>query len=484
MSFAPPIARDGFHYNGDLYVEVGNLNRHKRASIPEITAILRPDLKPSKANAAASPIKDPVGHWYEAQLIHYGLPPSKDKARAKMRLLEALNTSKLVVPAGIAKLETELKKDYAAADRKAKAQYKAQMASSGKSDLASVSKKRKEPVPTNSINVNINFGSYAGAYLGNQMQTMPDFMAGANGVSMPHADSPAAKKPKTAAAAKSKGSNAPKQGDVQTVKKEPKPKATSAPKKATSKKEPDESLPRSVRPIPTARWSGPTRQAAGSPAPEKKPPTKKETAVKQEPTSNTAMAARPKQTARRSVPVKSESSPKKAPAVKKEPSVKRESSTQQELYSPNKPKLGLINGYYEISCPKIEYEWPDYADNMSLILCLDTPGVWGSYDFGMFSGILHLNERPWNPSHDPILCSWRGRDNGEGEMIFGGDCVGEIAFLGDGRIEGYLSLYGICEFTGMRVPGPGSAPRNAASMRQEWDGYNDSAYEEERANRW
>ena len=95
MAFAQPAVKDNFLYNGDLFVDVGNLNRHKRASVAEITEVLRPDLKNVK-NAAA--VKDPVGHWYEAQLIHYGLPPSKDKARAKMRLLENLNQSKLTVP--------------------------------------------------------------------------------------------------------------------------------------------------------------------------------------------------------------------------------------------------------------------------------------------------------------------------------------------------------------------------------------------------
>ena len=131
--------------------------------MPEITAILRPDLK--KANAAlATSIKDPVGHWYEAQLIHYGLPPSKDKARAKMRLLEALNASKLVVPAHITALETSLRKEYEAAERRAKAEYKKAglLAAGVKSESE---KKRKEradvtTVSVNPVNVNINFGNY------------------------------------------------------------------------------------------------------------------------------------------------------------------------------------------------------------------------------------------------------------------------------------------------------------------------------------
>ena len=154
MSFASPVSRDGFHYNGDLYVEVGNLNRHKRASIAEITSILRPDLKKS---ASAQAPKDQVGHWYEAQLIHYGLPPSKDKARAKMRLLEALNGSKLAVPKAVTKLEADLKKEYTAADRKAKAEYKAKMGATPIKETAT-GKKRKQSDMVNNVNVNISFG--------------------------------------------------------------------------------------------------------------------------------------------------------------------------------------------------------------------------------------------------------------------------------------------------------------------------------------
>ena len=125
MSFAPPVSRGNLHYNGDLYVEVGTLNRHKRATVDEITTILRPDLKKKSTKSSIDAPKDHVGHWYEAQLIHYGLPPSKDKARAKMRLLEALNSSRLVVPPNMAQMEAEMKREYATAERKAKAQYKA-----------------------------------------------------------------------------------------------------------------------------------------------------------------------------------------------------------------------------------------------------------------------------------------------------------------------------------------------------------------------
>lgn len=96
MSFTAAVGKDGFFYNGsELFVEVGGVNRHPRAAISELTELLRPDKKQLKGAAAP----DKVGHWYEAQLMHYGLPSSKDKARCKVRLLDALNNHTLNVPA-------------------------------------------------------------------------------------------------------------------------------------------------------------------------------------------------------------------------------------------------------------------------------------------------------------------------------------------------------------------------------------------------
>lgn len=142
MAFAAPVVRDQFLYTGgDLFVDVGNLNRHKRASVAELTTLLRPDLKKSKGGGEQS--KDQVAHWYEAQCLHYGLPPSKDKARAKLRLLEALNTSKLEVPARLASLESEMKKEFVAAERKARAHHKASLQGPGANEAPPASKKRK-----------------------------------------------------------------------------------------------------------------------------------------------------------------------------------------------------------------------------------------------------------------------------------------------------------------------------------------------------
>ncbi|KAI4113871.1 MAG: hypothetical protein LQ345_005241 [Seirophora villosa] len=468
MAFAPPAVRDSFSYNGELYVDVGNLNRHKRASVAELTQILRPDLNKSKKNA---PVKDPVGHWYEAQLIHYGLPPSKDKARAKMRLLENLNNANLNVPPSIISLESDLKKEFAAAERKIKAQHKAAIAlTQSTSAKEAQSKKRKESDVN--VTVNLNFGPRASP---SEDTTAP------------------AKKRKLQTAPR--GKNNPLSTAVRTL--------------ATETPVDDASIGSSIKR---------TKQTARRGGSKAVPPAEfSHAAFHRSGTDSGAIAApstgsakeRPKQTARRSASsslsyrplvlsshsdfesttVKKEPAIKKEPAVKKEPGVKKEPKVKMEPASkksnrttPAVPSLGLINGIYDITCPAMEREW-DY-EGFNLILTLESPSVWGQYDLGMFSGLLLIPERPYSASNQELPFSWRGRENGEGEMNFGDDCRGGITFLGDGRIEGWINVYGDCPFEGQRRLGPGAPVRSARSMYDEWDMYNSDEYERERVGRW
>lgn len=465
MSFAPPISRDGFHYNGDLYVEVGNLNRHKRASIAEITALLRPDLTKSKGKS--TPSKDEVGHWYTAQLIHYGLPPSQDKARAKVRLLEALNASKLIVPPEIKKLEDLLQKEYQAAERKAKAAYKKANTLSTEGN----SKKRKQPEPpSTTVNVNLNlggipFGSFtkiqdSSTPLPKKTKTMPKKVNAESVLA-----SPAPKKKQTAR--KSTGAMA-----AATRPAFDEPSASPAPRpKQTARK--STSTPAPKQTAPTARSVPAQPPVKKDPAIKRDPPVKREPGIKSEPRAPVGKAH----------PVKRE------PGIKPEPStpMKKALAVKSEQSIKSTPKLGLINGYYAISCPYLASEFSGEHDGSSfhLILALESPCIWGAYDFGAFSGILHLAQRPFFPSQEPIPLEWRGRENGEGEMSFGDDCHGEMAFLGNGQITGSLNnLYGErCDFEGVKVAEEGTR-RSAGSMRAEWDGYNDEAYEEERTGRW
>ncbi|MCJ1280675.1 hypothetical protein MMC21_008505 [Puttea exsequens] len=491
MAFAQPVTRGNFLYNGDLYVDVGNLNRHKRVSLAEITEVLRPDLKKSKSGP---PLKDPVGHWYEAQLIHYGLPPSKDKARAKMRLLENLNNSNLKVPPGIIAIESDLKKEFAAAERKAKAQHKASVAANnlGKKKPKADAKRKLPESGTlaPNIHVNINIGSTPPSGLGSFTSQI---------------DSPPAKRTKQIARRGGGPSSGLLRAGVQSrsVTDQSTPSIHSHEDQAPRKYSTKQTARRSIGSFGIgSRDSDSVFDISKlTAATNKKAVAKKETnaksdaktskvKVKQEPILKKELSKEPntkkEPKIKKRPAVKNESAVNKEPAAKKEPKVKKELNVTHRpvtTLTSSYSSLGLINGVYDITCPKLEGEWNNCRD-LTLILTLDSTSLWGAYDFGVFAGIIRFAERPWSPSDEGLHFQWRGRETGEGEMSFGDDCHGEMAFVGGGGIAGIVNLYGDCPFQGVRRNGPGTPVRSAVSMRNEWDGYSNEAYEHERRARW
>tara|TARA_R110002003_G_scaffold505_3_gene20131 strand:+ start:1603 stop:2166 length:564 start_codon:yes stop_codon:yes gene_type:complete len=121
-AFAPPARRGDFIYSSVLQADPGNSIPHPRASVAELAALLRPEApnlySKGRKPDFSTPAKDPPWHFYAAQLIHYGLPITKDKSRAKLKLLDAMNQFKLEVPAWVLKLEGELRNEWDAENRK------------------------------------------------------------------------------------------------------------------------------------------------------------------------------------------------------------------------------------------------------------------------------------------------------------------------------------------------------------------------------
>ncbi|OJD11327.1 hypothetical protein AJ78_07879 [Emergomyces pasteurianus Ep9510] len=149
--------------------------------------------------------------------------------------------------------------------------------------------------------------------------------------------------------------------------------------------------------------------------------------------------------------------------------------------------LGLLNGRYSLESSDLR-EWSMYDDHpFTLILTLHQNALWGAYDFGMFSGVLYIPQRPWESSADKKYeFSWRGRENSEGQVSFDDSRQkGWIRFLGNGRIDGMIGVYGKARFSGVRVSGEQTrSERDAASLREEWDRYSQEVYEYERVARW
>nr|OQO21367.1 hypothetical protein B0A51_11984 [Rachicladosporium sp. CCFEE 5018] len=315
----PAVIRGEFLYRDTLLVDVGgDLKRHPRASISE--------LKPLLDGTAP---KDQVAHWYEAQLIHYGLQRSKDKNTAKLRLSQALSQKKLVVPSHIGDMEVQMRKEYASNVRRAKtAATKAagtdlNAATSGKAKSAK--RKADDGDPTHP-------------------QKRTKITLKVDGVKLEIDRSmDAVVKPAARAKALKEASKA------QPV---PKPKA---PQKSSA-------LDKTTSASMTASTTTPRSTAKQTATTDKPSKVKKDTKPKPE------------------AKVKPEPKHKAAPKIKPEPKVKPEPS-----YSPPSPSARNITGVYNISCTQLEEQAPECADTLCLFLCVEKADnrpdrIWGSFD--------------------------------------------------------------------------------------------------------
>lgn len=124
-SSSPPVSRDGFFYDGHgLFVEVDS-NKHYREDSDSLYALLThvdPPPVYTKSGTLAKrqppPFKDRPGHFYRAQLVHYGLKPVTVKKAAKGLLLSAFDQDNtLAVPNNILRLEADLKAQFEQKDK-------------------------------------------------------------------------------------------------------------------------------------------------------------------------------------------------------------------------------------------------------------------------------------------------------------------------------------------------------------------------------
>jgi hypothetical protein len=501
MAHAAAVSNGKYSFALDsFYVETSGHQVHRRATIPEIQALFHPGHQQQQQQRGA----DPTGHWYEAQLLHYGLPPSKTKAVAKTRLLDAVNGGKLAVPTDVLKIEADLKKEWKKKDK----DLRAERAKQGESSAPDAGKKKR---------VRADDGIKDGQ--------------------RPAAPAKKAKSSETSSKQSNKESSGPAASKPTPV------KASTATTSTT------DSSTRKPRTKLTARCSSrggmhSSSRTAAVKSESVEPPKKKQTArrggamnTSSKPTAETTENSEPpkmKQTARCSrgamsgssrinapktetseAPKKKQPAPRGGGALRgRQPTVSpaddvyskpNGSRSESDIEMPNAndfgdesgsdgysspdpadtPRLGLINGYYEIESPSLD-EWSQFPqEDFSLLLSLSGNSVWGEYDFGMFYGILHMPKRPWTASEETIPFKWRGGNRSDSEIRFGNDNKGFIRFLGEGKIEGEINCYGHAKFSGWRTSGDDtSSPRTVASLRREWAGYNEDEYDRRQAARW
>jgi hypothetical protein len=429
---APFVVRGEFVYHDTLFVDVGGaLKRHARASTGELKTYLE-----GKAP------KDQVAHWYEAQLIHYGLQRSKDKNTAKVRLQQALSQKKLAVPPHIVEMEAGMKKDYVASIKKSRSAA-SKAAKGGAEDhlvAKAPGKKRKKS------------DEITEATTATSKKTKITMKIGDVEVSIDHDSGDArstGRKSKAVASSPATAASTAKGKAVRTLAPTRKPPATPQARKTTQN---DLQTPS----VSALKFSGTPGQSIGLPsksAAPQKARVKTEPKVKSEP--NTG----------RGTPSKS------APKVKSE--VKPETAASES------PNSRFITGVYNVSSPQLEEQYPGDANNFRFFLCVDNEAhkIWGGFELASKSGVLCITDDYTNIDV-PLSFGWRARDSHRGGLSFGRGCFGHVQFFGDREFS--ATVFNMfpepVELQGERRPGPLWCGKSAWQFEREWEGFVAEAY--------
>ncbi|RTE84494.1 hypothetical protein BHE90_000861 [Fusarium euwallaceae] len=455
---APPVSEGSFAFaHGDFFVEASGQNRHRRATPQEL-----------KTHFTSGNDKDHPAHWFEAQLIHYGLQPSKTKSVARMRLFDAVNAGNLKVPADVTKIEGKLKKEWTKNDREAKKASKASTSTPAK--VAGAKRKADDDAgPSKKAKITITMVTTTTTTTTTRRTTTK---ASASKASASKASTSKASAAKAPSATPTKKQTARQGG------------ASSTPSRTTAG-DLQSQVPPSHRMARRGGISqGPTR-ASRQDSPES-PPRKKQTARR----SNAFMARgrieapspRPSGYDFGAPPPYSE-----YPGDGGYPSYSDrydndgyDNGYEDEV---SLAPLGLLNGDYEVDSEDVTGQWNYDPDDFELTLTLSGSSLWGRFNLGIYEGIFFIEDRPMRSSHEKVPFKWRGRED-QGQIWYGNNNNGWIKFLGDGRIEGFLGAQSL-SFQGRRFPDQPTRSRiDARDMKNEWDRYSQEEYDRENRARW
>ncbi|PSN71010.1 hypothetical protein BS50DRAFT_659927 [Corynespora cassiicola Philippines] len=447
-AFAPPVRRGDFFYSSVLYVDVGNGNHHPRANVPELAALLRPDTpKPTKTaqtQVPLTPTKDQVGHWYTAQLVHYGLLRTNDKNAAKVRLLNALNQSKLEVPAWISKMEGELRKEWESDNRRLK------KGSKGTAKYGSGA--RAAPATNDNSGVHVNVAVNLSVSPGFLSTPQPSRSSLSNILVTKTDTLPPHKAPST----KRKRQNEP---DAKTA-----PTRSSKTPKTTPKKSQEHTL---------------------NDVSSNNTPFAKKSRVKSE--------ARMKKgtTRKRETTTKKETATTKQPAVKKEHAIKRESvfskeprakknTTTHEEYSNSVPLT--LSRTYEITCPSAtENLYIHSGLDLQLLKDEGSDVWWAGFTWDAWNVVIKMQPGPGAMGNlgQPCTLGWRFQNYDTGEIRFWQGCTGYMTCFSDSSLSASLFNVpdvGTVEFWGTRLPGSREGERTVREFEQDWDNFRLQTY--------
>ena len=93
-----------------------------------------------------------------------------------------------------------------------------------------------------------------------------------------------------------------------------------------------------------------------------------------------------------------------------------------------------VAGVYNLSSPQLELELPEQAANFCLFLHKEEHTIWGGFELGLRSGVLHADNLKIN---EPEAFGWRARDTADvSALTFGRRCYGEIELYGGQYVRG------------------------------------------------
>ncbi|KAK0333128.1 hypothetical protein LTR94_022126 [Friedmanniomyces endolithicus] len=440
-----------------------------------------------------SNIKDPPAHWYECQLIHYGLRPSKTKSVAKLRLLDAFNEGSTVVPQSLQNLETELRKQWNKIERQTR-------------------KERKEMTSTTS----------AAAQGQTAQQTIKEPGRAAKQGDRVAASKGAGKKRKlnddtsdvTAALSNARAAAVTKLDRAKAHMSGPSAMQDSARKQraeGTTAKRAKSAPAFARRSIPSERGSHCESERSALTAPASfgaHLPRSRQTARRSRPFNpGTRFDSRPSLTTMRAreawdIPSgarteRSLSTSCPVDEIDEDDVVMQDASfnshdeergvfesVKQEDACPSYPQgsdlVGVVNGMYNVRT-SINGEWDEYNGHQSTItLTFHGDELWGSYDFGMFNGVIRMTERRRDSSDDTVDFQWRGIENSEHIISYNDSRqTGQIAFDGGGVVSGtFHGMYREVSFQGLRVDCRQTGDEQTYStLHKEWDSYSEEAFE-------
>ncbi|OCT48701.1 hypothetical protein CLCR_04870 [Cladophialophora carrionii] len=456
---APEVRRGDFIYRDTLFVDLGPNRRHPRASAQDLKDLLLPSSKQmkkkkggsgsgSESGSAPKP-KDQVAHWYEGQLIHYGLPRAREKNTAKVRLTNAIASKTLVVPKEIVALEAEMKKEYASALRRwGKSGNGGAAAAASKGETKVVESKAKKTTTTSKTTVALEIDGIKVTIDREDMEA-----AKKKGTQMGKKSTAV---PKTATS-KSKGAKASDS--------KPKPATAASSARATSR-------PKAQMPKQTARRGGHsgysvTDRPVSSSSPEK---------------------PRAKQTARRGKddPFHHNNRDHSAPSPSQTFGHTPLSFQHDVDMDDAPPAYESIDFNQQRESPTFEdfpisgtYFFPGNSfQPFSLTLQVDDRShqLWGQFHIGSKEGVLCVSDMSDISCDQAVSFGWRSEDQDDGFMKFGRGCDGVIEFDGEGWIRGHFNglMYGEdVEFTGELVNDEGLDVRE---MKHIWDDFPRKAY--------